>query len=75
MIVGKGYMETYGKLLCENEKCEKHFFICLGDLEDLTLEDVLIAKCPYCGNEQVLPGIHLDSLDEFEAKLGIKELK
>lgn len=72
MIVGKGYMETYGKLTCDG--CGKQYFVCFGDLEDLTLEDVMIAKCPYCNTKQVLPGIHVEHLDEFEARLGVKEL-
>lgn len=39
-------MDTYVKHYCS--ECKKHYYVCLGDLQDPTGVDVEGGICPYC---------------------------
>jgi len=41
----------YDKVWCP--KCEKHCYVNLGDMNDMTVDDVEGCRCPHCGHEWV----------------------
>lgn len=66
-------MDMYGKDNCP--KCKKHFYIPLGDFQDMTVEDITGAICPYCGHKYLFEGVDLIEGELASYENGVKYLK
>lgn len=43
------YWSTWNEYVCGNPKCKAHFFISVGDIQDVTGCDPEFVECPSCG--------------------------